>query len=66
MNSVFEPIEKKGRHSLVPFRLSFTNNATESQSSKKSDLYKDFNTLNRESAIFKNSNLDFANMLDFF
>lgn len=36
------------------------------KASRRSDLLKDFENLNRESALFKNSNLDFAQMLDFF
>ena len=65
----FVPIERKGRSSLIPFRLSIgsvNNNPMSEKASRRSDLLKDFENLNRESALFKNSNLDFAQMLDFF
>lgn len=65
----FEPIERKGRSSLVPFRLSIgsvNNNAMSEKASRRSDLLKDFDNLNKESTLFKNSNLNFAQMLDFF
>ena len=65
----FLPIERKGRSSLVPFRLSIgsANNIPMSEkASRRSDLLKDFDNLNKESTLFKNSNLDFAQMLDFF
>lgn len=64
----FEPIERKGRSSLVPFRLSIgsVNNPMSEKASRRSDLLKDFDNLNKESTLFKNSNLNFAQMLDFF
>jgi hypothetical protein len=66
----FTPIERKGRSSLIPFRLSIgsnmSNNALSDQNQRRSDLFKDFGNLNKESTLFKNSNLDFAHMLDFF
>lgn len=65
----FGPIERKGRSSLVPFRLSFGSNLSGSMSEKaqkRSGLMNEFDTLNRESNLFKNSNLDFAQVLDFF
>jgi hypothetical protein len=64
----FEPIERKGRSSLVPFRLSIgtVNNPMSEKASRRSDLLKDFDSLNKESTLFKNSNLNFAQMLDFF
>lgn len=67
----FGPIERKGRSSLVPFRLSMGSNissniATSEKAQRRSDLLKDFGTLNKESTLFKNSNLDFGAVLDFF
>lgn len=64
----FEPIERKGRSSLVPFRLSIgsVNNPMSEKASRRSNLLKDFDNLNKESTLFKNSNLNFAQMLDFF
>ena len=65
----FVPIERKGRSSLIPFRLSIgsaKNNPMSEKASRRSDLLKDFDNLNKESTLFKNSNLDFAQMLDFF
>jgi|LauGreDrversion4_2_1035121.scaffolds.fasta_scaffold85567_2 hypothetical protein len=67
----FTPIQRNGRSSLVPFRLSMGSNisfngALSEKAQRRSDLLKDFDTLNRESNMFKNSNLDFGQMLDFF
>ena len=64
----FEPIERKGRSSLVPFRLSIgsVNNPMSEKASRRSNLLKDFDNLNKESTLFKNSNLNFAQMLDLF
>jgi hypothetical protein len=68
----FAPIERRGGSSLIPFRFSFGSNlsnvggATSEKALRRSDLLKDFGNLNKESTIFKNSNLDFAQMLDFF
>jgi hypothetical protein len=58
-------IDRRGRSSLVPFRLSFGSTisgggALSEKAQRRSDLLKDFGTLNRESNVFKNSNLDFA------
>lgn len=56
-------IERRGRSSLVPFRLSFgsiSNSAMSEKAQRRSDMLKDFGTLNRESNMFKNSNLDFG------
>jgi hypothetical protein len=59
----FVPIQRNGRSSLVPFRLSIgstKNNALSEKASMRSDLINDFKNLNKESTLFKNSNLDFA------
>ena len=40
--------------------------ATSEKAQRRSDLLKDFGTLNKESTLFKNSNLDFGAVLDFF
>ena len=59
----FVPIQRHGRSSLIPFRLSIgsaKNNALSEKASMRSDLLNDFKSLNKESMLFKNSNLDFA------
>jgi hypothetical protein len=59
----FMPIQRNGRSSLIPFRLSIgstKNNALSEKASMRSDLLNDFKSLNKESTLFKNSNLDFA------
>ena len=67
----FTPIERKGRSSLIPFRFSIGSNLSQNEAnsekaSRRSDLLKDFGQLNKESRLFKNSALDFGQMLDFF
>jgi hypothetical protein len=67
----FAPIERKGRSSLIPFRFSIGSNLSQNEAisekaSRRSDLLKDFGQLNKESMLFKNSALDFGQMLDFF
>jgi hypothetical protein len=59
----FMPIQRNGRSSLIPFRLSIgstKNNALSEKASMRSDILNDFKSLNKESTLFKNSNLDFA------
>jgi len=61
----FAPIDRKGRSSLIPFRFSIGSNlshneAISEKASRRSDLLKDFGSLNKESMLFKNSALDFG------
>ena len=67
----FAPIQRNGRSSLIPFKMSMGSNVSlngpgSEKAQRRSDLLKDFGSLNRESNMFKNSNLDFGQMLDFF
>ena len=64
----FGQYERKGRSSLVPFRMSFNsiNENPMDQQQRKSDLFNDLNKLDRNSAVFQGCNINFEKMLPFF